>query len=157
MPVRFAFTVNTAQNESFVGDACQWNPVTGEVMHTIEQMKELAEEMLSIADKRIADMNMRVIEAAGIKEYCTPEEWSKMVSVFDIITGKQTADQVGRRLQSAAEETQALEQGRADAVSGQNTKMCIDCGVIYKSDFDNFSYAETICDKCMNLTGKNND
>lgn len=115
MPVRFAFTVNTSQNESFVGDGCQWNPVTGEIMHTMEEMQELADQMLSIADKRIANMNMRVIEAANLREHCTPQEWTKMVSIFDIVTGRQTADQVGRRWQSAAEETQALEQARLDA------------------------------------------
>jgi hypothetical protein len=63
-------------------------------------------------------MNTRVLEAESLEQYCTPEEWGKILSVIDVMCGRMSADLVKRRWQSAIEETQELELGRLEALNG---------------------------------------
>lgn len=121
MPVRFAITKNSGQGETMVTDVCQWNPVTGEILHTVDEMLEIADEALKLVDMRTLQYHTRMLEAYSLEEYCTVEEWSRIVSILDIINGNQTADLVQRRWQSAREETEELELARIEArIEGRN-------------------------------------
>jgi hypothetical protein len=116
MPLRFAITKQSGSGEQIVVDLCQWNPVTGEIVHdTVAEMTAMADEALQVSDSRLAEMNMRVIEVAGLREYFTPEAWYKVVSILDIISGRQSAEQVKQTWDSITEENEALEQGRQAA------------------------------------------
>lgn len=123
MPVRIDITKQTANGESYVASACQWNPVTGKIEHTFDEVMELADKALRLADARLVEMYTRLFEAEQIEKYCTPEEWSKVVSILDIIAGRQSINQVARRWHDAQEETAELEAGRAAA----SMAMCTEC------------------------------
>jgi len=113
MPVRMAVTKTTGQGEQFVVDVCQWNPVTGEVAHTVAELTELANQALALADLRLMEMNTRMLEAYNLESYCQPATWSKILSIMEVMCGRVSVDTVARRWQSEIEETQALEEERA--------------------------------------------
>lgn len=113
MPVRLAIIRSTGQGEQFQADVCQWNPVTGEIMHAdVMDMHKLVDEVFAISDVRVLEMNTRMFEAYGFEKHFTPEVWSKVVSILDVLAGRTTPDQVIRLWQSAAEETADLERIR---------------------------------------------
>ena len=117
MPLRMAITKVSGQGEQLVVDVCQWNPVTGEIEHaTIDEMSALFNQALQLADIRLYEMNMRTLEARGLKQYFLPEIWSRITCLFDIISGQVDVQTVVNRWQSEKEETEALEQGRAAAM-----------------------------------------
>lgn len=120
MPLRFAITKTTSQGETMVTDVCQWNPVTGEVLHSVDEMTQMADEALKMSDVRLLEQHTRMLEAYQLEQYCTVEEWSKIVSILDILCGNQTPDMVRRRWQSAREETAELEAGRFVAMNGRS-------------------------------------
>lgn len=117
MPLRLHIVKGTGQGESITVDIPQWNPVSGEIEHTVDEMLAMADEALKLADMRQLQDQTRLMEAYNLDKECTPEEWSKIVSVLDIVNGTQTADLVKRRWQSAREETAELEASRAAAVN----------------------------------------
>ena len=112
MPVRIDITKQTASGESYVASACQWNPVTGEMEHSFDEVMELADKAMRLADSRLMEMHSRLLEAYGLEQFCTPSEWSKVVCILDILAGRQTIDQVSRRWHDSAEENAELEEGR---------------------------------------------
>lgn len=119
MPIRFAITKATGQGEQFVVDLCQWNPVTGEIVHEdISEMTRLADEALQLSDYRLMEMNTRMLEAYNLEKYFDPATWSRVVCILDILAGRQSVDTVARRWQSEVEETQALEALRAAQGNG---------------------------------------
>lgn len=108
-----AITKATANGEQFVVDVCQWNPVTGDMVHdSVAEMTELAEGMLKLGDLRLLDMNTRMLEAYNLEKYFDPVTWARVVSILDILAGRQTAHTVVQRWQSEIEETAELEAGR---------------------------------------------
>lgn len=115
MPVRMAITNQTAMGEQVVVDVCQWNPVTGAILHenTLD-MLALARECLILVDERKREMHHRMLDGYGLREYCTPEEWLKISTVLDILAGNVSADTIARRWQSTIEENMELENGRAE-------------------------------------------
>ena len=115
MPIRMAITKQTAQGEQFVVDVCQWNPVTGEVLHGISEMSEMADEMLKLSDVRLVEMNTRMLEAYNLQQYCPPDAWTMVNDVLDVLAGRQSVDAVARRWQSRVEETRELEEIRRQA------------------------------------------
>lgn len=113
MPVRLAIIRSTGQGEQFQADVCQWNPVTGEIMHaSVMDMHELVNEAFAISDVRLLEMNTRMFEAYEFEKHFAPEVWSKVVSILDVLAGRTTPDQVIRLWQAAAEETADLERIR---------------------------------------------
>lgn len=116
MPVRIDITKQTASGESYVASACQWNPVTGEMEHSFDEVMELADKAMRLADSRLMEMHSRLLEAYGLEKFCTPSEWSKVVSILDILAGRQSIDQVARRWHDANEENAELEAGRLIAM-----------------------------------------
>ena len=51
MPIRTAITKVSGQGEQIVVDVCQWNPVTGVIVHqTVDEMASLMDDMLKFAD-----------------------------------------------------------------------------------------------------------
>jgi hypothetical protein len=125
MPVRLAVTKQTASGEQLVVDVCQWNPVTGDIIHEdISELTRLADECMKLGDIRSLEMHTRMLEAYNLKDYCTPEVWYRILSVLDILAGKVTADTVARRWQSEIEETAELESGRANALVNTRCGLC---------------------------------
>lgn len=129
MPVRMAITKTTGQGEQFVVDVCQWNPVTGEVLHNVSELTELANNALSLADLRLLEMNTRMLEAYSLEKYCQPATWAKILSILEVMCGRVTVDTVARRWQSEIEETAELEAGRAAA--SPNTLATANNGDVY--------------------------
>ncbi len=110
MPVRIAIIRSTGQGEQFQADVCQWNPVTGDIMHeSIEEMHKLTDDVFAISDVRLLEMNTRMLEAYNFERYFAPEVWSKVVSILDVLAGRMTPDSVIRLWESAVEETRDLE------------------------------------------------
>jgi len=132
MPVRMALTKATGQGEQIVIDVCQWNPVTGEIVHPrVADMQALFDEVLAQADVRLMEMNTRMLEAYGLETYFAPAIWSKIVALLDILAGRQDAGTVARRWQSEVEENAALEAGRLQAHEAtkapQGAQVCKEC------------------------------
>jgi hypothetical protein len=100
-------------------DIPSWNPVTGELHSTLEDMHETYHEACQILDERHIEMNMRILETSGLRRYFTQEEWSKVISLFDILAGRQSAEQVRQRWESIAEENRELEEMRLAALAAQ--------------------------------------
>lgn len=118
MPLRLAITKVSGIGEQIVADVCQWNPVTGDIVHdSTEEMLELFNATLDKVDSRMQEMNMRVIEASGFRQYCTHNEWSKILSILEFISGKQSLDIIVSRLRAAKEENEELERGRTAAAN----------------------------------------
>lgn len=117
MPVRIDIVKQTASGESYTTSACQWNPITGEIEHTFDEVIELADKAMRLADCRLMEMHARLLEAYQLEQFCTPSEWSKVVTILDILAGRQTIDQVSRRWHDALEENAELERGRLEAIA----------------------------------------
>lgn len=125
MPLRMAITKVSGQGEQLVIDVAQWNPVTGIIMHTsMDEMKELFNQGLQFADDRLQDMNLRMLEAYKMEQFFDVATWQKVVSILDILAGRQNAAQVTQRWLDTAEEQAELEQMRAEAYA----QMCDSCG-----------------------------
>ena len=120
MPIRTAITKVSGQGEQIVVDVCQWNPVTGVIVHeTVDEMALLMDQMLKFADARLEEMNLRMLEAYSLESYFEPGTWQQVISILDILCGRQSAAMVKQRWDSIKEENAALAQGRADAKSAQ--------------------------------------
>ena len=118
MPIRTAITKVSGQGEQIVVDVCQWNPVTGAIVHsTVDEMAELMDSMLKFADARLEEMNLRMLEAYNLESYFEPGTWQQVIAILDILCGRQSAVMVKQRWDSIKEENAALEQGRLDAAS----------------------------------------
>mgnify|MGYP003575298538 CR=1 FL=1 len=116
MPIRMAVTKQTANGEQFVADVCQWNPVTGEIVHEdISELTRLVDETLKLADYRLMEMNVRSLESRQLQRYFEPAVWMKVRTILDIIAGRVDVDTVAARWESEVEETQELEAGRLSA------------------------------------------
>ncbi len=123
MPVRIAITKVVGSNEQMVFDVCQWNPVTGDIAHAdISEMSELLDEAIKFADVRAFELNTRMLEGYEAQKYCTPSEWTKILDILEVISGRQQLDTVIRRWQSAVEETAELEQMRKEAYEAKTLK-----------------------------------
>ena len=112
MPLRMAITKASGQGEQLVVDVCQWNPVTGDLLHTVDEMSTLFEQALAFADIRLQEMNLRHLEAYELEKYFDVQIWQRVMAILDILAGRQTAQTVSQRWHSEVEETQALAQQR---------------------------------------------
>lgn len=99
-----------------VVDCCQWNPVTGEIVHdSVEEMKILTNAMLQLSDERMIEMNARMLAVYDFEKYFTVETWSRVVSILDVLAGRVDPHQVIQRWEASREETEELERGRQEA------------------------------------------
>lgn len=113
MPIRTAITKVSAQGEQITVDVCQWNPVTGAIVHKdVGEMAQLMDTMLKFCDVRLEEMNLRMLEAYNLEEYFTPGEWQKVLSILGILGGQQSAAMVRQRWDAIREENHALEKER---------------------------------------------
>lgn len=109
MPLRMAITKVSGQGEQIVVDVCQWNPVTGEMVHSdIAEMSSLFEQALGFADVRLGDMNTRMLEAYNMRHYFDAENWQKVTQILDILAGRVSAAQVVQRWEATIEENAEL-------------------------------------------------
>ncbi len=115
MPLRFNVVKQNGQGEQVVADVCQWNPVTGEIVHeTVEDMLKLLDESLAFADLRVMELNQRMFEAYALAEYFEPGVWQQVIELFDVLAGRQSAALVKQRWDSIKEENAALHNGRVE-------------------------------------------
>jgi hypothetical protein len=113
MPVHMSVVKDIGGGESITINISQVNPVTGEVEYTNPgEMKEVFDEVLEMAEDRMQDMVTRIMETAQLRQWCSPDEWDKIVSVVDIIAGRVEAHVVAKRWQSKQEENAELAEGR---------------------------------------------
>ena len=118
MPVRMAITKQSGQGEQLVIDVCQWNPVTGDIIHdNVSEMTELMDECLLTADERMHEMNMRMLHAYHFEEYFTPGVWQQVVAVLDVLAGRQSPAMVVSRWDSIKEEN-------ADLAAAREANVC---------------------------------
>lgn len=110
-----AITKATAQGEQLVVDVCQWNPVSGDIVHDSQELQKLFDEMCKFADVRVLEMNTRVIEAYDFRKYLTNEEWRKIGDILEVLSGRVNGSTVLARWQSVIEENEALLNGRMQA------------------------------------------
>ena len=103
-----AITKASGQGEQLVVDVCQWNPVTGELLHNIDEMSKLFEQALAFADVRLQEMNLRHLEAYELEKYFDQQAWQRVTAILDILAGRQSAQTVAQRWHSEVEETQVL-------------------------------------------------
>lgn len=82
---------------------------------TIDEMRQLFKVGLELADERTFEMNMRILETSGLKQYCDPVLWQKISMVIDIIAGNLSADRVADLWKAEREETADLEMLRQQA------------------------------------------
>lgn len=109
MPLRMAITKVSGQGEQIVVDVCQWNPITGVIIHSdIAEMSDLFDQALSFADLRLQDMNLRMLEAYEMQKYFDPENWQKVSQVLEILAGRVSAAQVVQRWEATIEENAEL-------------------------------------------------
>lgn len=109
MPLRMAITKVSGQGEQIVVDVCQWNPVTGAIVHAdIAEMSSLFDQALSFADLRLQDMNLRMLEAYDMQKYFDAENWQKVSQVLEILAGRVSAAQVVQRWEATIEENAEL-------------------------------------------------
>ena len=120
MPARLVISKSTAQGENFTVELTQYNTITGEIVHKdVGELLQLGDEVFKLADVRLMEMNTRMLEAYGLEKYFTGQVWNKIITIFDILAGRQSVDTVSRRWQSEIEETEALEQGRLNAMMAE--------------------------------------
>ena len=112
MPLRCAVTKASGQGEQLVLDVCQWNPVTGEIMHTQDECVSMLDDAVKYADLRMMEMNTRLLEAYNLEQYFDPGVWQQICSILDVLAGRQTVDHLVRRWESIKEENEALKQQR---------------------------------------------
>lgn len=136
----------TGQGEQMVVDCCQWNPVTGEIVHnSVEEMKILTNAMLQLSDERMIEMNARMLAVYDFEKYFTVETWSRVVSILDVLAGRVDPQQVIQRWEASREETEELEKGRrevyeqmqseADVISAMtNSNIAASCGCTVYDD-----------------------
>lgn len=110
--IRMAVMKDMPGGGSTTVDIPSWNPVTGELHSTLEDMHSTYQEACQILDERHLEMNMRIIETSGLRQYFTQEEWSKVISLFDILAGRQSAQQVAQRWEAIREENSELAAAR---------------------------------------------
>lgn len=112
---RMSITRDMPGGGSTLIDVPSWNPVTGAHVASIEDMEAVYAEGCRIIDKRHLEMNLRIMESSGLRNYFTPEEWQRVVSIFDILAGRVTAEAVIRRWEDIREENAELERQRQEA------------------------------------------
>lgn len=120
MPLHYSVVHTTGNGETVSTSVMQLNPVTGEVMHNSEEMKQLLEDALAFNQGRVCEMNVKMLEAYGLSSHFTPQIWQRFVAMLDILAGRQSADMVARRWASEVEETRELEEARLSAAVHSN-------------------------------------
>jgi len=126
MPVRMAITKQSGQGEQLVIDVCQWNPVTGELVHDgVQEMEDLLSECLETADTRMHEMNMRMLHAYSFESYFEPGTWQQVVAVLDVLAGRQSPANVKHRWDSIKEENADLEAARQAAYAARQSNSVV--------------------------------
>lgn len=117
MGAKISYVKQSATGEQLVYDLLQCNPVTGEKdFDSVEDMNKALEELIHYGELRVHEMNLRAIEAVGLRKLCNPEEWSKLVDMLDFLAGRQSLDLIHSRWQAKIEENAELEAERAKAL-----------------------------------------
>jgi hypothetical protein len=117
VPYRYVITKASGQGEQITAEVAQCDPVTGKVMHSDVEMTKMLQHALSLTETRMAEMNVRMLEAYELSKYFSTDMWQRIKSILDILAGRQTAAMVANRWESEIEETRDLEAGRVAAYS----------------------------------------
>lgn len=134
MPIRLNVVKQNGQGEQVVFDICQWNPVTGAIVHeTVADMQRLLDECLAFGDLRVMELNNRMFEAYALAEYFEPGIWQQVIALFDILAGRQSAAMVKQRWDAIKEENLSLQNGRLEHYNAELQK-AIDEGCVNPYD-----------------------
>lgn len=115
MPTRIAISKECASGEHISVEVMQSNPVTGQNMHTDDEMKKIMEKALTLVDERMIEMNMRMLETRNLEQFFDQQTWQRFRQVLEVIYGRMSVDTLAHRWQSEKEETAELEAARAQA------------------------------------------
>ena len=128
MPLRKAITKVNTQGEQIVVDVCQWNPITGEILHTEQEFEAIFQDQLALVELRFYEMNMRSVEAYKLKEFCTPEEWAKVLDIAQWLGGMVELNSIASRWQAQKEENEDLARQRDEYSSllAASTAQCME-------------------------------
>ena len=120
VPIRLSITKQSAMGEQIQVDIPSWNPVTGEIVITTpDEVAKTVDQAFDIIDLRLQEMNMRTIEAHGLREFVTKNfggsVWQKIDEVLQVIYGRVDIRTLLARWESIIEENEALKKGREEA------------------------------------------
>ena len=114
--MRLSLIVSTGTGEQASIDSPNWNPVTGEMLVTVDEQRAAFRMAFEEADYRRQQMAMRVLEVHQVRKFFSPEVWPRIVGIIDILAGRISAEDLIMRWLSEQEEQEALEQGRMEAL-----------------------------------------
>lgn len=113
MPLQYSITKVTATGESIIVHIGQCHPVSGEVMHSVEEMDAMLQKASDSTTERMFDMNMAMLEAYHLDAYFDPGVWLRVKQVMEVLAGRMQAQVLQHRWESAREETAEMERMRA--------------------------------------------
>ena len=116
---RLAVTKEMPGGGASTVDIPSWNPITGELHMSLDDMEATYQEANRILDARHREMVQRIVDVSGMRSYFSPAEWQKVVCLLDVIEGRQSALQVVQRWKAIEEENRELEATRQAALAAQ--------------------------------------
>ena len=119
MSLKMSLSKTTANGEQLTFVYNQANEVTGESEVGADQFMETADSIMTFADSRTQDMNLRHLEAYQLDRYFEPYVWYRVRAILGAIGGQQSIQSLAQRWESELEETQALERSRLEALDKQ--------------------------------------
>ena len=120
MSLKTSISKTTAAGEQLTIVLTQANEITGENQMTTGEFMVSADAMLTFADSRTQDMNLRHLEAYQLDKYFESQIWYRVRAILGAIGGQQTIQSLAQRWETEVEETKALGQGRAEAEAKGN-------------------------------------
>ncbi|MGL5936905.1 MAG: hypothetical protein ACRCZI_14920 [Cetobacterium sp.] len=118
MPRRYVITKSTAQGEQITTEVAQCHPVTGDVMHTDDELRVMVSDALSVSNERMVEMNIAMLEAMDLHQYFDSVTWVRFKQLIEVLYGRLQAATLAARWQSEVEETHELESQRLSYVNG---------------------------------------
>lgn len=127
MPLRMAITKVSGQGEQIVVDVCQWNPVTGAIVHNnVAEISQIFNEALGFVDVRLLEMNLRMLESYNMRKYFDDANWQKVSQILEILAGRVDAAQVVQRWEATIEENAELAAMREAAHISNGSEQCVE-------------------------------
>lgn len=120
MPLRSVVTKNSGEGEQITIEVTQCNVVSGDENHTDADFYRMLDTTKTYLDSRTLEMNTRMLEAYGLDSHFDLPTWQKIIAIFDILAGRQSAAQVVQRWNAAIEENETLAKGRGEVAVATN-------------------------------------
>lgn len=100
--------------ETVTVDLFQWNPITGEMTgESLEELERAMQEVCAFADKRMYDLNMRMLNIRHkLRPYFPEEVWGKITQLLEVLAGRLDMETLIARWESIREENEELARNR---------------------------------------------